>query len=574
MKSCKTNSTIQLDLDNYITEIKRLHANLVQSNTSTQDLTLEELNRERTNSSEILNTALSDYEPKSSVEEKATKIWSPARARQAEAARFALPTPALHMPLENSDKVYEWQHFSIPKRTNDLIYKDFIRAFSVPTVEKYGQSKLQSNLMYRDIETFTVGQLEQQLEEDEFTQVTKPDKSCQLVEKDQKSSKTAAAEYKKKQESQYLAGIDMTPDQELKDSGSICIEDDYDHTVDIDSWIPDDLKQPIQEMHSQDDIPGIFRRKLESIEEIDQFEDEDLFANETSAIGHTDLFQGYNLRASPGDQVNEQTTDIQVPQRLANSIQATDQEPIRHLNDNHSGSESYTKNQELYDNNEQNRYQENFEYPDNYDQRPARKQQLCEYSHGHNQPHTYDAKEQYIGYENRQRTEEPNVNYTSEQYEQYNRSQPYQQDAHEEYEPYSHPYVDRQDNNEIYEYESDTIPNQYKTNQAFDSFQEPSTFTDDDVSLLNGACTRGDQMFEYSAAKQLPTTDYCEQSHEAEATVTKNDNCPGTDAVSQQLHNSGTESKKIDVIKPIPDSDSESLIEINLSNTESEFDFC
>ncbi|KAJ8674071.1 hypothetical protein QAD02_005333 [Eretmocerus hayati] len=210
--------------------------------------------------------------------------------------------------------------------------------------------------------------------------------------------------------------------------------------------------------------------------------------------------------------------------------------------------------QQLYqyseDPNQQKTDQQQYAYPEDPNQQQEDQQQYqysedpnqqqYQYSEDPNQQYAYDANATYADYGNQQYADGQYTEYTEQQYQQYD--QEYQQYEYSEY-------------TEQPQQMSETGSNEQQAEDYSQAYEQRSADQ-----------TQSAEVLEHSQSENVDGGS--EQPEKAGSTKTTS----GSSRPATGTANKSKEKKK-DVIASILDSDSESFIERNLSNTESDFDF-
>ena len=581
------------NLDGYISKIKQqLHKDFAQPTNISQerDHSVEEPDHEQNTSGDLLNMTLSDdgFDVKS--EEKAKKDTSKIRSSWLSLAR----TSGLHTPAEYCESLPQNAHTRVPvsEKRSESPAKDLVYAFpsSTPITDKFSRQQQQPP------EIATIQQQQQQAiltRQPALTQEIPAEESTlnegwKLIQ--QNRILLAAAD----EEDKKLQQIKDTLDQDLKDDTDECIEDDYDHTVDIDTWMPDDMEQGIEEVHVQDEIRDRPRRKLESIEEVEPLEDEDS-ADELEIKDGSSIQQDEERESIDSIHDNvlvEDAADAEAPKEQQPGY--TDKIYAENV------AEEYPSDQQYYeqDNNEE-KQEEKPEYAENYQPAEAEEQQYQYPEDPNQQQYAYDENGQYPGYDNQLYAQEQYGQYADGQYEGYDPNQTYEQDPNQAYQQDPNQEYQQdpnqayqqdpnqaypQDPNQAYQYADygeyqdrqyeqtegteEGQENQYEPTDAYDYSQEAQGYDTGatEVEQDNSQVKHNQEPVEDQALVRSEPEDNAPAA--AAAVVT----APAAAAQVSKEPSKDTKRKK-DLIASILDSDSESLIERNASNTESDYDF-
>ncbi|XP_011504293.1 PREDICTED: GATA zinc finger domain-containing protein 14-like [Ceratosolen solmsi marchali] len=548
-------SIAEQDLGNYIEKIKRLHTDLQRNGDNEFDNSFETADYEQNTSGDLLNVTLSENPLPPLVDEEWKKVKSKFRTFRDFVQSNSITSDSKNLTNASSNARDSWaiafERLSQPDANTD-----------VPRT-RIGQGKTE----WPSKETIV-------------SKKTDLDEARRLIQQNRELLSKEESMLTEVLKMQKSIEIDNAPDHLFKDENDGCIEDDYDDTVDIDSWMPNDVEQQVQEIKLQDNIQDRLRRKLESIEEVDQPEDEEI--KENDVLINTEEVPGFK------NEVNEGNVDVSSVNLLKNG-------------NGNANNEEYMSNQEYYaedGNGRQQQYPDNRQYVENYKQEQSEDEQQYKYANDSNQQYLYDVNGDY---ENQQYADGQYLNYINQQYQQYD---PKQYELSQQY-----GLTQNYDLNQ--QYNSNGLYNQNDSNQAYRQFagkyekyndneQQPDQGSNNEENNINNydsksgydysqqaqTCVEGnasqsieilgnDNTLPESNEEQQPIVNYYE-------VISPNDQVNNYASEHEEESNTGVKRttsssldkpKKKDIIKLILDSDSESFIERNLSNTESDFDF-
>lgn len=279
-------------------------------------------------------------------------------------------------------------------------------------------------------------------------------------------------------------------------------------------------------------------------------------------------------------QDNDETTELRVDDQFEGVIKDSEYSAEQGYVEDPSQMQQYEQdpNQQYYDpnipyeaGNEQyegyaQEGQEYVEYVDGQYGQYAEDPNKQQYQHYPNAQYEQDPNQVYDYYDPNQGYGDPGQQYdSSQQYEnspdqQYDPNQQYEDNPDQQYDP-NQQYENNPDN-QAYDY-TEQVP--YDSNQTYDNVYE-GEYKGEQRDPDDGAEDRAERP-ETEEASQGPEADpEPEPEHKSDG---DGDKSQRADAVNE----AGQSKKKKDVIKSLLDSDTDTTIERNVSNTESDFDF-
>jgi hypothetical protein len=576
-KAADASSTVEHNLDNYIDKIKRLHTDLLRNDEHVADNSFENIDYDQDTSGDILNMTMSEKELLSSTiaaDEELQKAKSKFRSFR----DFARNNSMINNAKSSIDKSNVARHSWAVVR-----------------------EKLNHPGMSVTVPRVRIGQenVEWPSEAQAIPKLPNFDEARRLIQQNRdlfSKDDHKLADALKRQKSPEIEDVS---DHEFKEENDGCIEDDYDDTVDIDSWMPYDLEEQVQEVHPQDNIRDRPRRKLESIEEVDQIDDEEI--KESEIIKAEEVCDPV---ASNANETSEVGVDDASQVKSQGSLEENNRRQAENAGES-TNNDEYMNSQQYYrqDSDVQQQYTDNIEYAKKYElqQQQQQQQQQQRQQRGEEQQYEYldDSNAQnlynnvdprYSEYEDQQYSEGQYLDYENQQYQQYDMNQQYdpsQYDINQQYDP-NEPYG-QSEPGQLYqqyagEYEKyqenetgDKVSGKegngganYGPAAGYDYSKQPELFIEKG-SFRSKEALGSDGTLARSDGEQQPVSDYEDQG-ESDVSKIQGEESEAR-AQGSRLHSSQDKPKSKDFIKSILDSDSESFIERNLSNTESDFDF-